>query len=199
MTAWDSTLSGFRNEQRSRILDAVERLMTDRPDRRLTIKAVADEAGLTRPTVYKYFPDLHHIVAETAARWLAVTEDQVARRLQTEPDPGRQLRILLAHLMERLRGSRIGGTSATDISPEAASIVLAEVDKIRAHVERILAAGLAAGSFRADLDPDTDSRVIMVLINGLRAPVADGRVTPEAVDRTIELLSSAIEQHPNLR
>jgi AcrR family transcriptional regulator len=175
------------------MLDAVERLLDQHPDEELTIKAVAVEAGVTRPTVYKYFPDLDHIVAETAARWLSNTESEVARRLSAEPVPGRRLRTLLSTTMERLRGTRIGGAASSTISPEAAPIVLAEIERIRLHVEQILVDGLADGSFRSDLDPVSDSGILMIMLNGLRGQVADGHVDAEAVDRVVELITSSIE------
>ncbi len=193
MTEWESTLSGFRDQQRSRILDAVKRLLDEHPDEELTITAVADEAGVTRPTVYKYFPDLHHIVAETAARWLSETESEVARRLALEPNPGHRLRTLLSTTMDRLRETRIGGAATGAVSPEAAHIVLVEIEKIRLHVERILADGLADGSLRSDLDPEADSRILMVMLNGLRSQVADGNLDTHAVNRVVELITSSVE------
>ncbi len=194
MNEWDSALSGFRDQQRSRMLDAVERLLDQHPDEELTIKAIADEAGVTRPTVYKYFPDLDHIVAGTAARWLSNTESEVARRLSTEPEPGRRLRTLLSTTMERLRGTRIGGAASGTISADAAPIVLAEIERIRLHVEQILADGLADRSFRSDLDPESDSGIVMIMLNGLRGQVADGHLDAEEVDRVVELITSSVER-----
>jgi AcrR family transcriptional regulator len=197
MTQWDSTLSRFRDQQRSRILDAVERLLNHQPDRELTIQAVAAEAGVTRPTVYKYFPDLHHIVAETAARWLSDTEVEVARRLDAESSPLGRLRTLLATTLERLDGARIAGTAvAANISAETAPMVLHEIEKMRLHVERILADGLVDGSFRSDLDPESDSRILMVMLDGLRGHVAEGHLDAAAMGRAIELITSSVEGRP---
>lgn len=152
---------------------------------------------MTRPTVYKYFPDLHHIVAETAARWLSDTELDVAHQLGDAPEPSRRLRILLSMTMERLDGARIAGSSATAaVSAETAPIVLHQIEKIRRHVERILTDGLADGSFRSDLEPESDSRVLMVMLDGLRGHLADGNLHADSIGRAVELLTSSVERRP---
>ena len=124
-------------------------------------------------------------------------EEHNAGRLTAEPNPGRRLRILLSTTMERLRGSRIGGAATGTISPDAAHVVVAEIEKIRLHVEHILADGVADGSFRSDLDPEPDSRILMIMLNGLRGQVADGHLDRHAVNRAVELMTSSVEHQPS--
>jgi AcrR family transcriptional regulator len=44
-----------------------------------TVSAIADEAGVTRLTVYRHFPDEAALVAACSGRW---------RQLHASPDPG---------------------------------------------------------------------------------------------------------------
>ena len=74
------------------ILDAAERLLDAR--KQASVSAVADEAGLSRVTVYAHFPDrdrlLEAVVGRAVRRWIAAADradlergsaDQALRRL----------------------------------------------------------------------------------------------------------------------
>ncbi|GIG41310.1 TetR/AcrR family transcriptional regulator [Cellulomonas phragmiteti] len=76
-----------REAQRRAILDATRALLTARPDVEPTFADVAARAGLSRPSIYHYFPtrdDLFQaVVVETLPRWReAVT---AATAAQDEP------------------------------------------------------------------------------------------------------------------
>ena len=52
----------------SRILDAADALWREGADAAVTIRAVADRAATTTPTVYAYFKDRHALVVALRAR-----------------------------------------------------------------------------------------------------------------------------------
>lgn len=68
---------------RDRILDAAERCMSRFGLRRVSMRDVGTEAGLSRASVYRYFPDrgvlIDAVLARTATRFVAASEPTVDR------------------------------------------------------------------------------------------------------------------------
>ena len=58
------------DETRHRITEATARLHTTIGPAATTIAAIAEEAGVTRLTVYRHFPDLDQLFAACQAHWL---------------------------------------------------------------------------------------------------------------------------------
>ncbi len=65
-------------QTRQRIVDATVRLHTTVGPANTTITGVAEEAGVTRLTVYRHFPDVESLFAACGQRWVA---------LHPPPDP----------------------------------------------------------------------------------------------------------------
>ena len=71
-------------ETRQRITEAAMRLHTTVGPASTTITAVADQAGVTRVTVYKHFPDEEQLFLACSAHWAS---------LHPPPDPARWAEI----------------------------------------------------------------------------------------------------------
>ena len=80
------------DDQRTNILDAAQKLFLEQGLDNTSMTDVAAEASINRVSLYRYFPDLHHIAFEIAARMLHqiyesinVTEDdsdfELARKM----------------------------------------------------------------------------------------------------------------------
>ncbi len=72
------------DQTRQRIVDATVRLHTTVGPANTTITGVAEEAGVTRLTVYRHFPDIESLFAACGQRWVA---------LHPPPDPAAWRRI----------------------------------------------------------------------------------------------------------
>lgn len=59
------------DSQRANILDAAERLFLEQGLEHTSMRDIAAGAGITRMSLYRYFPDLHPIAFEVAVRMLA--------------------------------------------------------------------------------------------------------------------------------
>lgn len=59
---WKETVAEHRDEVRGAIMDATWTLVTDRGLLAVTMSLVAQEAGIGRATLYKYFPDVEAIL-----------------------------------------------------------------------------------------------------------------------------------------
>ena len=80
-----------RRETRRRIVEAAVELHTTVGPSRTTVAAIADLAGVTRPTVYAHFPDTRSLFEACSGRWL-----------ETSPPPDRDAWREVADPVERL-------------------------------------------------------------------------------------------------
>jgi AcrR family transcriptional regulator len=69
--------------QRISILDAAEKLFLEKGLENTSMKDIADEAGVTRMTLYRYFPDRDPIAFEIAVRML----HRIAEKMETGERP----------------------------------------------------------------------------------------------------------------
>jgi len=54
---WSETIEAHRRGVREAILDSTAALVTEHGLRAVTMSQIADQAGIGRATLYKYFPD----------------------------------------------------------------------------------------------------------------------------------------------
>jgi AcrR family transcriptional regulator len=59
---WRDTIEAHRSEVRSTILDVTAAMVTEHGLHSVTMSQIADEAGIGRATLYKYFPDVGAIL-----------------------------------------------------------------------------------------------------------------------------------------
>ena len=71
---WTDTIETHRREVRDAVLTATESLVAEHGLRRVAMSRIAEESGVARATLYKYFPDVESIL-------LAWHEREVGRHL----------------------------------------------------------------------------------------------------------------------
>lgn len=137
------------DETRQRIVEATVRLHTTVGPARTSIAGIAEEAGVTRLTVYRHFPDLDPLFEACSGHWAATHPGPDYRALLGVADPGERVRAaLLAHY-------RWFGEHGADLFPiyrDMAAMPVATQAAMAAET-----AGLAAGLV-ADVLPDDPAR-----------------------------------------
>lgn len=140
---------------REAILDATDRLLVSRGFRKVTMDDIAAEAGVSRRTVYMYFPSKEEVGLSSIDR---VVETTYARLVELAAGKGDPARILREVLVERVL-RRIDSVSAYRTSLDELFEVVrpAYMARRRRHFERevalvaeVLAAGRARGRFEFD-------------------------------------------------
>ena len=76
---WDETITAHRRQVRDAILEAAARLASDRGPLNVTMSEVADETGIGRATLYKYFSSIEEILRS----W---HDQQISRHLELLTD-----------------------------------------------------------------------------------------------------------------
>jgi AcrR family transcriptional regulator len=87
-----------REQTRRRIVEAAVELHSTIGPSRTSFSAVARHAGVTRPTVYAYFPDETSLFIACSAHGLAVDPPPDPERWTDTVDPLQRLRLALADL-----------------------------------------------------------------------------------------------------
>jgi AcrR family transcriptional regulator len=87
-----------QEETRRRIVAAAVELHTTLGPARTTVKAIAERAGVTRPTVYAHFPDLRSLFQACSGHVLETVPPPDPTAWGSIPDPGARLETALRDL-----------------------------------------------------------------------------------------------------
>jgi AcrR family transcriptional regulator len=172
------------------LLDAAWRLVSERGLGSLTMSLIAEEAGIGRATLYKYFPD-------TEAILLAWHDEQVGRHLEqlaairaANPDPVESLKAVLtayAHIARHrgwhpddLAGFLHRGAALQPAQQELKSLMsdvigaAATVGAVRRDADPTQLASYALHALAAASDADEEHamrQLVEIVITGLRSAV----------------------------
>jgi AcrR family transcriptional regulator len=157
---WNDTIEAHRREVRQAILDTTWKLATERGPASVKMSEVAEQTGIGRTTLYKYFSDVDAILA-------AWTQRQVLRHVallraarDDTKDPGKRLRVTLetyAHIQQQrarhLKREPHGSQLATLLHQNDDGVADAQ-RQLHNLVRDVLADAAQAGDIRGDIAAD---------------------------------------------
>ncbi|MGH3756192.1 TetR/AcrR family transcriptional regulator [Actinophytocola sp.] len=135
------------HEARRAILDTAFRLCERDGYQQLTIKAIADEAGVGRQTVYRWWPDKAQILMDAL---IDLRERELPRLVKETGDPMRDVENLLAvtfRLTQEITGAALVGLmSDAQRDPELSRrLQTTVIGPRRAALRAVLRAGVDSG------------------------------------------------------
>ena len=151
---WSGATPADDDEAIARILDAARRRI-DQSGKDFSISDVARDVGVTRQTVYRYFPSTEALLFATSVAEVGPFLDTLAQHVRRIHDPAEAVVEGIAHTLERLPHERYLGLLLT---PGKASAFSAGVTSDmamtfgRSIVERFNVDWAAAGIVDDDLD-----------------------------------------------
>ncbi|PCC67102.1 TetR/AcrR family transcriptional regulator [Nannocystis exedens] len=142
-------------ETREAILDATDRLLTTRGFRSVTMDDIAGEAGVSRRTIYMYFPSKEEVGLSSIDRVVAQTYARLVALANAGGDPAEVLRaVLIERVLRRLDSVSAYRQSLDELFEAVRPAYMA---RRTAHMARevglvaaVLAAGAACGRFALD-------------------------------------------------
>lgn len=150
--------AGGPEEARRRLVEAAEGCFLDFGVRRTTMDDVARRAGVSRPTVYRYFSDRDALIVEVVTRRSRTFGVRAREYITGRPDFASKIVDGLAYLV---RGGRRDPILRALLQPDnlsATSGILTAgnvAERLTFEVwEPILVAAQEAGEMRADIDPE---------------------------------------------
>jgi AcrR family transcriptional regulator len=149
---WTQTIETHRREVGDAILDATVALVAEHGLRGVTMSQIAEQAGIGRATLYKYFPDVESILVAWHERHVADHLTHLERLREQADDPrGAVDTVLGAYALlvyERARQS--GGTDVAVLVHQGDHVVAIE-KRLRRFLGDLLAEGARAGQVRSDV------------------------------------------------
>jgi AcrR family transcriptional regulator len=147
----DETIDAHRRAVRDAILDTTAVLVDRCGLRAVTMSEIAEEAGIGRATLYKYFPDVEAIMVAWHQRQVAGHLELLAELRDHAHDGGDPLRAVLqayALIQHEHHGHELAA-----VLHRGEHVAQAEHD-LRAFIRQLLVEGVERGQVRDDVAPD---------------------------------------------
>lgn len=103
---WKETIEEHRRAVREATMDTAAALVTQHGLRAVTMSQIAEETGIGRATLYKYFADVESILHEWHERKIKEHLDRLVDARDRANDPGERLEAVLEAYAYILHGSR---------------------------------------------------------------------------------------------
>jgi AcrR family transcriptional regulator len=157
---WGGSLSAHRARQAEHIAHVAMGIIATDGIAGLSMSALAEGAGISRQTLYKYFPDIDAVLAALATVGSAGI-DELAARIEAQAGPRLGLRLFVAAMVESAAAGHPSPAALTAALPADARAAMREHEmEAEQLVVKLLRRGRDEGSFRADLDPELDGLIV---------------------------------------
>lgn len=187
---WSQTIDAHRREVREAILDTTAALVAEHGLTAVTMSQIADESGIGRATLYKYFPDIERILSAWHERQIAHHLEQLAEVRDQAGGPGERLRTVLEAYAVISHQSHGHHDSALAALLHRGEQVARAQHQLHGMVRELLVEAVRAGEVRDDVTPDELAgyclgaistvsrlsskaavrRLVTVVLSGLRPP-----------------------------
>lgn len=150
---WTETVTEHRRAVRQAILDTTAALVTEHGLASVTMSQIAEQAGIGRATLYKYFPDVDAILIAWHHQHVAAHLEQLTQLRDGPGDASTRLAAVLETyaLIAHQRGRR--GTDLSALVHRGEHVAHAQrqlIDLIRDLLTEVA----ATGELRTDVTPD---------------------------------------------
>lgn len=188
---WNTTIATHRREVREATLDTTAALVAKRGLRSVTMSQIAEETGIGRATLYKYFPDVEAILLAWHERHTSAHLAHLAEVRDQAGDAGERLGAVLgayALILHDSRGHRGSDLAAFLHRDEHTARPQRQLNDI---VKDLLAEGVATGAVRSDVAP---AELASYCLHALEA--AGGLPSRAAVRRLVEVIVTGLHPIP---
>jgi len=171
---WSQTIETHRRDVREAVLDRTAALVAEHGFRSVTMSRIAEETGIGRATLYKYFPDVEAILIAWHERQIAGHLQRLAQVRDRRGTAAQRLESVLATYALIAHESR--GHPDTELAAllhRGDRIAQAE-QQLRQLIENLVAEAAGTGDVRNDVAPEE------LAIYCLHALTAAGTLTSKA-------------------
>ncbi len=148
---WNETIEGHRRAVRDATLDTTAVLVAEHGLRSVTMSRIAEETGIGRATLYKYFPDVEAILVAWHERQVAGHLEQLAELRNRAGPAGERLRVVLEAYA--LGSHEHRGTELAALLHRGEHVARAQ-RHLREFIRDLLAEAAESGDLRDDVAPD---------------------------------------------
>jgi AcrR family transcriptional regulator len=151
-TLWGQTIEAHRREVRDAVLEKTAELVAEHGLRAVNMSQIAEETGIGRATLYKYFPDVEAILLAWHERQIAAHLAQLAQIRDRAGNAGERLEAVLEGYARIVQGSH--GHHDSDLAALLHRKVPGAHERLRAVIRELFADAARAGEVRDDIPAD---------------------------------------------
>ncbi|MCI0636833.1 MAG: TetR/AcrR family transcriptional regulator [Actinobacteria bacterium] len=188
---WTETIEAHRREVRDAILDTTAALVADHGLRAVTMSQIAEETGIGRATLYKYFPDVEAILLVWHERQITGHLEYLAEVRDQAADAGERLVAVLeayALVSHESRGHRDTESAAFLHRDEQVARAQHQVHDM---FRDLLTAAAETGDVRSDIAPDELASFCLHALGG-----AGAQHSKAAVRRLVTITLAGLRPPP---
>jgi AcrR family transcriptional regulator len=148
---WDETIEAHRRAVRDATLDTTAALVAEHGLASVTMSQIAEQTGIGRATLYKYFPDVEAILLAWHQRQVAEHLEQLAHVRDHARHAGERLKAVLEAYALIVHEHHGGDLAA--LLHRGLHVARAHQD-LRDFVRDLLTEGTASGEVRDDVAPE---------------------------------------------
>jgi AcrR family transcriptional regulator len=170
---WSETIETHRHEVRGAILDATAALVAERGLLSVTMSEIAEETGIGRATLYKYFGDVEAIMFAWHERQVTAHLELLAKVRDEADAAGERLKAVLeayALISHEHHGSELGA-----LLHRGTHVARAQ-EQLTSFIRDLLKEGMRAGDIRNDVAPDELASYCLHAIGAARAAASKAAV-----------------------
>jgi len=150
---WTETIQAHRHQVRDAILATTAALVARHGLRSVTMSQIAEETGIGRATLYKYFPDVEAILLAWHERQITGHLQQLAQIRDQAGDPGQRLQAVLeAYALISQDTRRHHDTELAAFLHRDEQLTRAQ-QQLRSMIQDLLTEGAKTGEVRVDVAP----------------------------------------------
>lgn len=151
---WSETIEAHRHQVRAAVLDTAARLVTEHGLLGVTMSQIAEEVGIGRATLYKYFSGIEEILRAWHERQVSAHLEQLAEAASGDVAPLERLSAVLG-TFARIQRHRADNGEAELVAflHDAGQLGTAE-QHLRGLVESLVVKAAATGDVRDDVPAD---------------------------------------------
>lgn len=166
---WSETIEAHRRDVHRAILDTTAALVAERGLLSVTMSQIAEETGIGRATLYKYFSDVEAILLAWHERQISGHLEQLAVLRDRAGTAGERLEAVLTGFATSIAQGSRGGHDA-----ELAAFLHRDVhvgksqQHLREMIRDLLTEAAQAGAVRGDVAPDELASYCLHALTGAR-------------------------------
>jgi AcrR family transcriptional regulator len=185
---WDETIEAHRRAVRDATLDTTAALVAQHGLASVTMSQIAEQTGIGRATLYKYFPDVEAILLAWHQRQVAEHLQQLAQVRDRAEHAGARLKAVLeayALIVHEHHGSDLA--ALLQRGPHVARAH----EQLRDFVQDLLREGTASGEVRDDVAKEELASYCLHAIAAAR-----GLPSKAAVQRLVTVILAGLQPPP---
>ena len=174
---WNDTIEAHRHEVRDAIMEATAALVAKHGLRAVTMLQIAEETGIGRATLYKYFPDVESILRAWHERQIDRHLGELLQIRDQTAGAGERLEAVLTAYAKAISHARPHDIDAAAMLHRGEHVAAAH-QHLREFLRDLIADAAAAGAARRDIPAE---ELALYCLHALAA--ASSLPDPAAIER----------------